>query len=198
MQCKSVSATLFSSLLLLLSLHSLLSQAVADGTKGVPVAGLKLSLTLLASGRAIPEQPEFRVGFENVGDHDIALNLGWMLANGKFQIPYGVSLRLTDGQGKTRELVYWDRQHSGIGGRVDDYVVPLRVGSTYTVRLVLRDFYCRETNEFDLRLAPGKYRVDARFKGGGTVIPNKDMAGLQFLPFWQGTVWSNLVSLDRR
>jgi hypothetical protein len=198
MQCKSVPGTLFSSLLLVLAIHPLLSHAFAGGTKSVPVDGLKLSLTLLASGRETPEQPEFGVGFENVGDHDIALILGRMLANGRFQIPYGVSLRLTDGEGKTRELVYMDRQHAGVAGRMDDYVVPLRVGSTYTLRLGLRDFCCLETKEFDLRLAPGKYRVVARFKGGGTVLPNRDMAGLQFLPFWKGTVQSNLVALDRR
>src|SRR5262249_35642552 len=153
--------------LLVLAIDPLLSQTFADGTKGVPVDGLKLSLTLLASGRKTPEQPEFRVGFENVGDHDIAVNLGRMLANGRFQLPYGVSLLLTEGEGKTRELVYVDRQHAGVAGRMDDYVVPLRVGSTYTLRVGLRNFYCPEKKEFDLRLAPGRYSVAARFQGDG-------------------------------
>jgi len=129
--------------------------------KGQPSeAELRMSISV-----AIPKEAKgatrFRVTIENTGAQDVILNLGTMLANGKVHLPEAIHLILTDSTGQTRELHFADRRFPGLGGRVDDYSVPLRVGSVYTVALNLNDYWCPETKEFDLKLAPGEYRVRA-------------------------------------
>src|SRR5688572_26462595 len=58
--------------------------AAADGLKeqwGLPTAGLQMSITASAKDRH--GSPEFAVAIRNVGEQDIAVNLGLMLPNGK-------------------------------------------------------------------------------------------------------------------
>ncbi len=85
--------------------------------------------------------PVFRVTVENVGDKDVVLNLGMMLANGRVLLPDAIRLILVDPDGKSRELHFADRRYPGITGRVDDYAVPLRAGSANTLRLSLGNFW---------------------------------------------------------
>jgi hypothetical protein len=56
------------------------------------------------------------------------------------------------------------RSHSPPGA-FDDYIVPLRVGSTYTLTLNLDQFWCHETKEFVIPLLLGKNRMTARISG---------------------------------
>ena len=55
----------------------------SDGLQwGSPSDGVQMSLSSLE-----PNDSTFQLALRNVGDHDVTLNLGWMLANGKFQLP---------------------------------------------------------------------------------------------------------------
>ncbi len=85
-----------------------------------------------------PEKPEdvfaFRVTFENTGVKDKILNLGYMLANGRTQLPVATKLILTYLNGTSTELSVIE---PWVAGRVDDYIVPLRAGSTYSITLGL-------------------------------------------------------------
>jgi hypothetical protein len=95
-----------------------------------------------------------------------------------------------------RELQFWDKRHPGVAGRVDDYIVCLRSGSAYTLRLSLDTFWCPKTHEFTLGLKPGKYTVRAEFTGQKAQVPTLDTNPLRLLRFWIGTVKSDAVQFD--
>ena len=140
--------------------------------------------------------PEFQVAFRNAGKQDVTLNLGFMLANGKVQLPQNISLNVTDAAGQTRKLKFFDRRYSGVFGRLDDYVVPLRAGSTYTLKLRMDQFWSPDTKEFELKFLPGKYQITAQFEGGGAKISNPDVAGIKLMNFWLGKVQSNIIVVE--
>ncbi len=162
---------------------------------GSSVDGLQLSLTTADSGNR--DAPELQVAFRNVGDHDVTLNLGSMLANGKVQLPDNINLSFTDPEGRTRTLKFGDKRHSFVAGRVDDYVVPLRVRSIYTLRLTLDQFWCRETREFEVKLLPGRNQLTAQFEGSGAKFVNIDMPAIKLMNFWLGKVQSNTLAVER-
>lgn len=164
-----------------------------SGPSGAVSDGLQMALSISRAGNR--GDPEFEVTIRNVGEEDVSLNLGSMLANGKTQLPGKIHLQLKDGTGQTRELDFSDRRHPGVAGRVDDYVVPLRSGSSYTLKLRLDQFWSPGTREFDLKLKPGRYRVSARFQGGGAETSNEDMAAMKRMNFWIGTLQSNTADL---
>jgi len=137
--------------------------------------------------------PVFRVTIKNVGDKDAMLNLGIMLANGRVLLPDAIRLILIEPDGKSRELHFADRRYPGIAGRVDDYAVPLRAGSAYTLRLSLGDFWCPKTNEFRLDLKPGAYRVCSELAGTGALCANPDMEGMKLMNFWKGALQSDVT-----
>jgi hypothetical protein len=140
--------------------------------------------------------PEFQVAFRNVGTEDVTLNLGFMLANGKVQLPQNISLNVTDAVGQTRKLKFLDRRYSGVFGRLDDYVVPLRAGSTYTLKLRIDQFWSPDTKEFEWKFPPGKYQVMAQFEGSGAKISNPDVIGIKLMNFWLGKVQSNTMVVE--
>ena len=106
-------------------------------------------------------------------------------------MPDHIRLKLTDAKGKTRELHFSDKRYPGIAGRVDDYVVPLRVGSVYTLKLPLSQFWSPATNEFTLELTPGTYQISAQFEGSGA----KHDSGKFVMNFWEGKLQSNTLTL---
>src|SRR5215471_4428678 len=159
---------------------------------GSPSDGVQMSLS-----SPEPSDSELQLALRNVGDHDVTLNLGWMLANGKVQLPNYISLNLTDGKGKTRLFQFTDKNHSRVAGRVDDYVVPLRVGSMFTLALRLDQFWCQETMEFEMKLLPGENRLTAQFEGRGAKQANLDMPAMKLMNFWLGKIESNTLIIER-
>jgi hypothetical protein len=162
--------------------HSIESRQWSPATNG-----LQMSLSVLTTGHR--DNPEFEVAFRNMGEQDVSLNLGMMLANGSVQLPDKIYLSLMDGSGSNRELHFSDPP---VAGRVDDYVVPLRVGSTYTLKLRLDQFVSPDTGD-KVKLKPGRYEISARFQGDGATTSNLDMAGMKLMNFWKGKLPSNVV-----
>jgi hypothetical protein len=165
-------------------------EAVSESS-GQAVDGLRLSLSILRKDEA--GSPVLQLAFENVGRRDITLNLGMLLANGKplhgtALHPTNVRLHLTSVAGTTRELHY---MAPNVAGRVDDFVVPLRIGSTYTLTVPLSQFWCPATNEVPLKLHPGEVQLSARFEGSGAAHES----GKFILNYWAGAVRSNAVAL---
>ncbi|MGA2555839.1 MAG: hypothetical protein ABSG04_06140 [Verrucomicrobiota bacterium] len=162
------------------------SGSTTDRQWGPASNGLQMSLSVLMTRHR--GDPEFEVAFWNAGEQDVCLNLGAMLANGKVQLPDKIHLNLLDASGRSRELHFADRRYPGVAGRLDDYVVPLRVGSTYTLRLRLDQFWSPGTQEFELKLTPGRYEVSAQFQ--------EDRAETRNLIFvWKGKLQSNSVEI---
>jgi hypothetical protein len=175
--------------------HPCRSQTIEGRQWGASVAGLEISLFAVDSSKG--RDPELQLALRNVGDQDITLNLGSMMANGKVQLPDNITLNFSDAQGRVRKFKFGDKKHSMVAGRLDDYVVPLRAGSTYTLRLSLDQFWCQETSEFKVRLLPGKNQLSAEFEGGGAKLVNLDMPGIKLMNFWSGKVQSNTLSIEK-
>jgi len=136
------------------------------------------------------------VALRNVGDHDVTLNLGSMMANGKVQLPDYINLTFTDAQGKTRVFKFADKKYSYVAGRLDDYVVPLRIGSMYTLKVRMDEFWCQETKELAIRLLPGKNRMTAQYEGRRAKLVNLDMGAIKLMNFWLGKVESNTLEIE--
>src|ERR1700730_17447809 len=62
----------------------------------------------------VSSSSNLRLAFANVGDRDVTLNLGIMLANGKVQLPDRVAIKFIDAQGKTRLFKFGDKRYPGI------------------------------------------------------------------------------------
>jgi hypothetical protein len=161
----------------------------ATAACGNPGNGVQMCLTSSGSN--------LELAFRNVGDRDVTLNLGVMMANGKVQLPNRIAVKFTDAQGKTRLFKFGDKRYPGVAGRLDDYVVPLRVGSTYTLQLTLGQFWCQETKEFSIPLLPGDNHLTAQFAGTGADAVNLDMPGIKLMNFWLGNVESNVLTIHR-
>jgi len=158
--------------------------------------GLRMTIQAAASASERPEDRHFYIALENTGDSDVVINLGYMTQAGRVMFPDAIRLFLTDPQGATRELQYFDRRYPGIAGRVDDFVVALRTGSVYAIRVSLDHYWSSATKEFGIKLDRGRYRVEARFDGQGARSLNLDTPGIGLLNFWKGTVRSNSLAFD--
>ena len=166
-----------------------LSRPEEEPPWGQSVDGLQMSVT--STGEHV------QVAFRNASDHDLTLNLGITLANGKAQLPDKIKLALTDAQGNTRVFRFFDRRYPGIAGRADPYVVPLPAGSIYTLQFTFDQFCCTETGEYGIHLLPGTNGLTARFDGSRANSMNRDMMGVSLMSFWLGTVESNTLSVQR-
>lgn len=158
---------------------------------GAVVNGLQLRITPISSGSTLPAHVQFEVALQNTGDSDFVLNLGTMLANGKVMWPDAIRLMLTDPAGQSRELRFSSR-NAGIAGRIDDYIVALRAGSVYTVRVSLEDY----TRNIDTKLTEGRYKIAAQFVGRRATGVNLDMQGVALLNLWTGVVHSNVAEFE--
>lgn len=188
----SISICFFFSLLL--SSGSSKGQSVESLQWGAPVDRLQMSLSATSSSKA--DVPQFQVAFRNAGE-DLTLNLGMMLANGKVQLPDKISLTLSDASGKTRKLSFSDKRYPGVAGRIDDYIVRLRSGSIYLLKVGLDQFVSPDTNEYELRLSSGKYQITAQFEGSGARFINLDRPAIRLMNFWKGKVQSNTLAVER-
>jgi hypothetical protein len=180
---------------LLLSSASSRVQSIGNPQWGAPVDGLEMSLSANDSHNL--DFPEFQVALRNAGKQDVTLNLGFVLANGKVQLPQNISLNVTDAGGQMLKLRFFDRKYPGAFGRVDDYVVPLRAGSSYTLKLNLDQFWSPATKQFELKFFPGRYQITAQFEGGRAKTSNSDVPGIKLMNFWLGTLQSNIIVVER-
>ena len=171
----------------------------ADATpaaRGASSNGLRAGIAVTNPGPQSPTAAAFRIELQNTGPSDFVLNLGYMLANGKFMVPSAVRLLLTDAAGARRELHYVDRHHAALAGRMDDYIVALRNGATYSMDVSLTTYVSPATKEHTLTLPAGRYRIAARFSGQGAATSNLDMAGVPLLNFWKGSVDSGVLDFE--
>ena len=137
--------------------------SAADEQWGEQTKGLQMSVSVIKPAKA--GDVKFQVAIRNVSEQDVILNLGIMLANGKFHLPDKIRLSQTDATGKTRELHFSDKRFPGVAGRVDDYLVPLRAGSVYSLTLRLEDFWSPDDEDFAVKLKLGMNQITAHIEG---------------------------------
>ncbi|HOB97806.1 MAG TPA: serine/threonine-protein kinase [Verrucomicrobiota bacterium] len=169
--------------------------ATPTSSWGVASNGLQMSLSSIAESDLLATN-RFEVRIRNVGDKDVQLNVGISMANGNVHLPQAISLILTDAQRQTRVLEFANKRFPGVAGRVDDLVVGLQAGATYTLPLSLEQFWCPATGEPQTNLTNGQYRLMAQFVGRGAEHVNGDMGGMGLMSFWRGTLQSNPLQFN--
>jgi hypothetical protein len=178
-----------------LSSASLRGQSLSSLQWGTTIDGLQMSISIADSGKT--DVPEFQVALHNAGEKDVTLNLGMMLANGKVQLPTRISFNVTDSTGKIQRFDFSDPKHGFVAGRVDDYIVPLRANSIYTLIIRSDQLWSPDSKEFGLKLAPGKYQITTQFEGSGAKANNLDTPGIKLMNFWSGKLQSNALTVEK-
>ncbi|MDQ6786195.1 MAG: hypothetical protein M3033_05180 [Acidobacteriota bacterium] len=156
---------------------------------GTIVDGLQMSVSIADSHKA--DVPELQFIIRNTGEKDTILNLGMMLANGKVQLPDRIGFNLADVNGKTRKFDFFDGKFAVVAGRVDDYIVPLRSGSMYGLKIGLDKFYSSSTNEIGSKLPSGRYQITAQFEGDGAEVHEL------IINSWKGKLQSNTLTIEK-
>ena len=146
--------------------------------------GLKLSISP-TKPQYTNTPPAFLISIENKGDAYLMLNLGVMLGNGDY--PTAIGLTLDDYEGNSKNLHFSD---PSIAGRVDDYIVRLRAGSTYILKVSINDFWYPNGPEWRLNLKPGVYRVGAQLDSRGIQHVNSGEEEKMRMDIWKGTLRS--------
>ncbi len=183
------------SIALLASLLSHAGSISAGPQSGQVNRELKMNVHLDAAAVGESKVPKFRVELQNAGEDDLILNLGITLANGRKQDPKDIVLLLTDSPGARRfEL----KEPYYVAGRVDPLIVPLPVGSTFSIPVDLEKYWTAASKEFEYKLKPGTYFVEAQFSGRCLTQPeaNLDVKGLALMPYWTGSIASNRLQFE--
>ena len=184
------------SVALLASLLSLAGSLSAGPQSDRVNRELKMNVRLDSDEVGEPKVPKFRVELQNAGEDDLILNLGLTLANGRKQYPKDIILILTDSQGKARRFDLRGPAH--VAGRMDPLIVPLPVGSTFSIAVDLDKYWAAASKEFEYKLKPGTYFLEAQLSGRGLTQQeaNLDVKGLALMPYWTGSITSNRLRFE--
>ena len=163
-----------------------------DPSWGPVAGGLRMSIARTPPSAAATTA-QFRVAIENVGESDAVLNMGLMMENGQLLLPTALFLTIADSQKVGRELSFFSPSSTAapvnrLSGKMDDYVVRLGPGATYTMAVDLGHYWVAATTQFPLRIQTGAHTVVARLVARGAQYSKGDTA---LLKFWTGTLQSN-------
>lgn len=158
-------------------------------TWGKPVHGLRIAISLDQTSRRDPLVPGFRVDFRNGSPRDFALDMGIMTAYGKYS--RALFLIITDAQGKSHrfDLI----KPVGIVGHPNAFIVPLAAGTTHSIPVDLGEYWAALSGQWDYKLQPGTYDIQARFIGIDDVNGAGEPGSLRL---WTGTVASNHLRFE--
>lgn len=164
----------------------------------VKLENRELSMTVHQDATEVGQSrvPKFRVELRNVGTDDLILNLGIMLANGRQQYPKDIVLILTDSQGKARRFDLKEPYY--VAGRLDPLIVPLPVGSIFSISVDLDKYWAAASNEFEYKLKPGTYFLEAELSGRAVTQQeaNLDVKGIALMPYWTSSIISNRLQFE--
>jgi hypothetical protein len=150
--------------------------------------------------RGSPIPFHFRVEIRNVGEIDLLLLLGGMVANGRKQYPEAVKILLTDpqGEGLTCEIRDGPFAIHGWGG---PFIVPLLVGASFSLPIDLMHGNLCSTPHTIVRLAltPGWYVLRARYTTSAEKGNYFPMAGSPRPRFQQPDtiVWGGIILIPK-
>jgi hypothetical protein len=147
----------------------------------VPPTTLSMMLSNLQS--AGNGQFEGDVSLRNLGPNDAVLNLGVSLGNGARSYPDKLSLVARGPDGALHKLHFAGM--GAVAGRLDPMVVPLPMGSSYTVH----------GRWWASGVTAGKYAFFVEFQGTPARNANLDMPGMNVMKCWLGKLNSNEITL---
>jgi hypothetical protein len=180
----------------LLAVFLTLARAQGPQVSRQPRRDLEMTLRRDAGVQDQTKLPRFQLELRNVGEHDLVLNLGITLANGSRQYPQAIVLTIVDPQGKSRpfDLI----EPGGVAGRMDPLILPLPVGSAFSLPIDLSKYWPAASKEFEFRFYRGRYSLEARFTGKGVSSQetNLDVKGIALMPYWTGTATSNRLQFE--
>jgi hypothetical protein len=161
-----------------------------------PSRELEVTMHLDATAHVQSDLPKFRMELQNTGKRDLVLNLGITLSNGSKQYPTALVLMIIDPQGKARQFDLIGP--AAIAGRLDPLILPLPVGSTFSLPVDLGKYWAVQSKEFEYKFQRGTYSIQARFTGKAVSQQeaNLDVKGIALMPYWTGTVTSNQLRFD--
>jgi hypothetical protein len=161
-----------------------------------PSRELEVTMHLDATAHIQSDLPKFRMELQNIGKRDLVLNLGITLSNGSKQYPDALVLMIIDPQGKARQFDLIGP--AAVAGRLDPLILPLPVGSTFSLPVDLGKYWAAPTKEFEYKSQRGTYSIQARFTGKAVSQQeaNLDVKGIALMPYWTGTVTSNQLPFD--
>jgi hypothetical protein len=163
---------------------------------GQPNRELEITTRLDGTANDQSDFPKFRVELRNLGARDLILNLGFTLSNGSKQYPSALVLMIIGPDGKARQFDLIGPP--GVAGRMDPLVLPLPVGSTFSLPVDVGKYWAAQSKEFEYKFQRGSYSIQARLTGK-VVSPqeaNLDVKGIALMPYWTGTVTSNELPFD--
>jgi hypothetical protein len=81
---------------------------------------------------------------------------------------------------------------------MDPLIVPLPIGSTFSIPVDLNNYWPMAPTEPDYKLEPGNYSLEAQLVGRAVSQQeaNLDVKGIALMPYWKGTVTSNRLSFQ--
>lgn len=139
------------------------------------------------------------VAFENVGTEDTAIVIGMTLGNGRKYMVNGLVLQVKRDDGSAAEIFRFNPPDypGAIGGRVDDWVVPLPLRASFQLKLDSAQFWSEQFQRPDS--LPLKSKASLRLPVRAA-SPNTDLIGLKFLRIWtgSGTLVSNEISISEK
>src|SRR6516162_4503288 len=149
-----------------------------------PSRELEMTVHLDDTAQTQSKLPKFRVELRNVGDHDLILNLGFTLANGRRQYPNAIVLTIIDPQERARQFDLIGP--AGVAGRMDPLILPLPAGSTFSLPVDLDKYWAAASKEFEYKFQRGSYSIEAQFRGKtvSSQEANLDVKGIALMPYW--------------
>ena len=154
------------------------------GQSGSSQSELQMTLTAVPNDTSLPT---FDVELTNSGNHDLILNLGMMLGNGRKQYPDAIHLSLRNDQNtETLNL----RGPALVAGRIDAFIVPLPKGARIILPINLADYWTHNQR----KLKPGRYFLSAEYRGEAAQFVNLDTQGIKAMPCWLGRASSAEIS----
>jgi len=128
----------------------------------------------------------FRLTFQNVGAAPTAAIIGSVLGNDRKYLVGSLGFTLSRAGAADTNFDYFDPTVVGVGGRVDQWLVPLPVGASYSVVVSIpkgiRDLFSTPAD------------MHARLTTQENRNPNLDVQGLRFIHVWVGTLTSERIS----
>jgi hypothetical protein len=123
----------------------------------------------------------------NVGSQDTAVIFGVVLGNGIKYLVSELTLRANGSDGSSNQYVYWPADYPNlIGGRLDDWIVPLPAGVAYVMPVTPSQFRVRSMGQ---RLSawptPARLSFTLALRTPNPT-PSSDVVGLKLFKVWRG------------
>jgi len=153
--------------------------------------GPPVSLTLACQQSSDRATNNLALSLRNTAAEDIAVVLGSAIGNGRTYMIEGLTLQLQRVAGVSgEEYRYRPRSYpAAVAGRVDDWILPLIVGASFSLTLAADDFVSATYERPKAFPSEGDIRLQLRCR------PPRDGPERRLVQIWTGTITSRAIRL---